>query len=82
MALGEYTSDRIYLAPDGSIRLYLLNIMSDNQHNPYYQILADQEQINNYLFSPEQLYYFSKDEYSIKFDVYKSDVFVIALIAL
>ena len=28
------------------------------------------------------MYYISKDEYEIKFDVYKSDVFIIGLIIL
>jgi hypothetical protein len=45
-------------------------------------VAAERSQIDNYILSPEQLYYINQLEYDIKYDVYKADVFAIAMIVL
>lgn len=41
IALSEYSTDKIYLSPDGVPKVYILHASPDNRHNSYYEVLSD-----------------------------------------
>jgi hypothetical protein len=82
IALGEYRANSIFLSPEGYVKLYLLDIEQENRHISYYKALSDRALIDQYILAPEQLEAMSNLEYDIKFDLYKGEVFSIAMVIL
>ena len=41
IALSEYSTNKIYLSPDGVPKVYILHASPDNRHNSYYEVLSD-----------------------------------------
>ena len=82
IALGEYRSDRIFLSPQGYVKAYLLDVEKDNKHIAYYKALTDKSSIDEFILSPEQLAYIAKMEYEPPIDIYKADLFAIAMVIL
>jgi serine/threonine protein kinase len=60
---GDYRSDRIYLSPEGYIKLYTLELTNEKKHSAYYKALEDKSLIDNLVLSPEQLYFVQKMEF-------------------
>lgn len=54
----------------------------DNRHSCYYKVCSERSQLDHYILSPEQLHFINQFDYDIKYDVYKADVFAIAMVML
>ena len=64
------------------MKVFLLDVEKDNKHIAYYKALTDKSTIDELILAPEQLAYISKMEYEPPIDIYKADVFAIAMIIL
>jgi hypothetical protein len=82
VVLGDYRSDAIFLSPAGLVKVYSLDIERGNKHTAYYQALTDKSLVGGLVLAPEQLLEIGNLEYEPLIDLYKVEVFAIAMVVL
>lgn len=82
IVLGDYRSDRIYLSPQGYVKVYTLDIDKQNKHTAYYKALVDRSSVEELILAPQQLYFINRLQYQPQIDIYKSEVFAIGMVVL
>ena len=50
--VGEYRADRVYISPEGYIKMYLLELEESNRHNCYYKVLTEKSALQDYILAP------------------------------
>ena len=60
---GEFRPNRIFLSPEGYIKIFLLYLEKNNKHTSYYKTLIEKSLIDEFILSPEELQFLAKMEY-------------------
>lgn len=55
LVIGDYRSDRIFLSPQGYVKLYSIQLDKTNKHTAYFKALVDKSTIDEMVLAPEQL---------------------------
>lgn len=82
LSFSQFRSESIYLSPEGHIKVYLLDMDSQNKHSSYYKALAESSRLTQFILSPEQLLSMKRLEYQTKYNAYKSDLFAVGMVML
>ena len=53
IACGDYRSNKLYISPEGYLKVYPLDMESGNQHSAYYKALAQRSEIEGLILTPE-----------------------------
>lgn len=55
IVIGDFRSEKIYLSPEGYIKLFSVEIEKENRHTAFIKALTSRSLIDSVILSPEQL---------------------------
>ena len=82
LVLGDYRSQRVYLTPEGYIKVFLLEVDPSHKHTTYHKCLICPQSHPEYCLPPEQLKDISQLSFRPTQDVYQSEVHNIGMLMM
>lgn len=53
IVFGDFRPERIFLSPEGYVKIFLLDVDKNNKHTSYYKALVERSLVEEFILSPE-----------------------------